>query len=63
MAAHFTVQQGTSPEAIAYLLLLGIARNERKGVRDDGTIDGADKQWILDTYAECLLTVKAPHER
>lgn len=45
-----------SPEQIAYKLLHDIARN-------DGKLDSykrlqADKQYILDTYAEALNTVR-----
>lgn len=62
IADHFMIT-GDSPEAIAYLLLMSIASNERKGVNSNGLIGGGDKKWLLDTYAECLLAVKCPQDR
>lgn len=48
-----------SPEQVAYKLLKTIASNEHKSL--EGSMAGnasADKKWLLDTYAECLHTVK-----
>lgn len=53
-----------SPEQIAYMLMQTIASNEGKLLVS--TIGGpatADKKWLLDTYAECLLAVKNPQHR
>jgi hypothetical protein len=50
-----------SPEHVAYRLLLDIQRIERK-VFSGGEIkqgwSGADRKWVLDTYAECLQAAK-----
>jgi len=43
-----------SPEYVAYRLLREIARLE-KGM--------GDRKKLLDTYAECLRTVRDPHNR
>lgn len=53
-----------SPEQIAYKLLQTIASNEGKSLHS--SVAGkstADRKWLLDTYAECLLAVRAPHNR
>lgn len=55
-----------SPEHVAYRLLTHIASVERKGIAHSNSASGpslADRQWILDTYAECLLTVLSPAKR
>ena len=41
-----------SPEYIAFLLLGAIAKAEKKPFNTHES--GVDRQWILDTYAECL---------
>ncbi len=46
----------TSPEYVAYQLLMYIAVTEKKATSRDSDIE-ADRKWILDTYAECLQTV------
>ncbi len=46
-----------SPEEIAYKLLVTIAANEKKSLHGAAT---ADRKWLLDTYAECLSTVRNP---
>lgn len=53
-----------SPEKIAYELLEAIASNEGKTL--SGGMAGkasAERKWVLDTYAECLLTVRNPGGR
>jgi hypothetical protein len=42
-----------------------IANVERKVLHHDPTTGEleADRRWILDTYAECLLAVKSPRKR
>jgi len=53
-----------SPEQIAYKLLLTIAENEKKPLHSTGTAPTtADRKWLLDTYAECLLAVRNPAGR
>jgi hypothetical protein len=47
---------GESPEFIAYQLLRGIAGAEGK-VDIDGLVV-ADRQWLLNAYAECIQVVK-----
>lgn len=65
MADNTVVHMGeNSPEQIAYKLLQAIAMNE--GMTLANTHVGkasADRKWLLDTYAECLKTVKAPWDR
>jgi len=46
--------KGDSPQLIAYRLLEHIAAKE--GKLDAGLI-AADKEWILDTYKECINAV------
>lgn len=52
-----------SPEEVAYKLLTTIASNEGKTLRYDGDQASAERKWLLDTYAECLLAVAKPWER
>ena len=49
-----------SPEQIAYNLLKHIADIEGKTLHPTkiGEKDIATRQWILDTYAECIATVR-----
>ena len=49
-----------SPEEVAYKLLYLVAWSENKDLDAWGK---ADRKWILDTYAECLLTVRNPGVR
>ena len=45
-----------TPEQVAYRLMLDIAKVE--GKKDNfGSLSGYDRQWLLDTYAECLKAV------
>jgi hypothetical protein len=48
-----------SPEYVAFRLLERIAMVENRGFN----AGGADRNWILDTYAECLLVVQNPSGR
>jgi hypothetical protein len=53
-----------SHEQIAYKLLLTIAENEKKPLHSAAAGGAtADRKWLLDTYAECLLTVRNPSGR
>jgi hypothetical protein len=48
-----------SVEAIALELLRTIASNENKSLSSSMSgAASADRQWLLDTYAECLKAVK-----
>jgi hypothetical protein len=49
-----------SPEEVAYKLMYVVAWGEDKDLDGWGK---ADRKWILDTYAECLLTVRNPAAR
>jgi hypothetical protein len=54
-----------SPEHVAYRLLRDVASVEgfifHKGSHSGDRT--ADRKWILDTYAECLLAIQAPTSR
>ena len=54
-----------APEHLAYLLLRTIASNVGKTLVSSGTSGAAsaDRKWLLDTYAECLIAVKNPEKR
>lgn len=49
-----------SPEHVAYALFERVAQIEGKVLVKDG---GADRKWVLDTYAECLRAVRNPASR
>jgi len=55
----------STPESIAYRLLVLVSDLENKTLHGNPSKDRtiADRQWILDTYAECLAAVKTPHDR
>jgi len=62
--AHVIHLGENSPELIAFKLLTIIAANEKKTF--NGTVGApptADRQWLLDAYAECLLAVTQPSAR
>jgi hypothetical protein len=66
MADQTVVRMGdNSPEYIAYRLLERVAYAEAKTL--DGVVNTgwskADKEWILDTYCECLNAVTRPWDR
>jgi hypothetical protein len=50
------------PEYVAYLLFQILADIESKELRR-GYPNTADRNWVLDTYAECLDTVRNPKNR
>lgn len=55
-----------SPEHVAYLLLGRIAFSEGKLLTSNPSKPNApvaDRKWLLDTYAECLTTVRDPGSR
>ena len=55
-----------SPEQVAYKLMQDIAKVESRRLdaasEDNGTAL-ADRKWILDAFAECILTVRDPMSR
>ena len=62
MAEQTVVHIGeNSPEQVAYKLMKDIANVEGKVLYKDQ--NSADRQWILDTYAECLQAVRKPYGR
>ena len=60
MADSMEIQGSPSREETAYKLMYVIAWGENINLDDWGK---ADRKWILDTYAECLLAVKDPASR
>ena len=60
MAEQTVVHIGeNSPEEVAYRLMSKIANAEQKVLLSSPRSEenSADRQWILDTYAECLRAV------
>lgn len=55
----------STPESIAYRLLVLIADLESKTLHGNPSKErtNADRQWILDTYADCLRAVRTPETR
>lgn len=49
-----------SPEQVAYKLLQDIAKCEGMDLFADGKKIVASREWILSTYAQCLMTVRRP---
>ena len=60
MVDSIDISGGPSPEEVAFKLLYAVAWGENIDL--DGWAK-ADRKWILDTYAECLLAVKNPAAR
>jgi hypothetical protein len=52
-----------SPEQVAFRLLYEIANVEGIEMRGLSGTKKADRKWILDTYAECIIAVRAPQNR
>ncbi|MBV8511218.1 MAG: hypothetical protein JO289_13760 [Xanthobacteraceae bacterium] len=44
-----------TPEEVAYKLLMAVGNAEKKNAP---ALSAADREWILDAYAECLDAVK-----
>ena len=66
MAKETVVHIGeNSPEYVAHRLLSDIAAVEQKVFHRNPSSGqtSADRQWILDTYAECLQAVRKPYSR
>ena len=61
MAEQTVVHIGeNSPEYVAYRLMSDVAHVENKVLfaNPTGSSTSADREWILNTYAECLRAVK-----
>jgi hypothetical protein len=65
MADEAVVHIGeNSPEEVALKLLRMVAAMEGKQLVNTPTTKvNTDRKWILDTYAECLRTVRKPENR
>jgi len=53
-----------SPEQVAFNLMRIVASSEGFAlakVMGGGNLP--DRKWLLDTYAECLIAVRQPHQR
>ena len=60
MADPLASSGSPSPEEVAYKLLYVVAWGENINLDDWAK---ADRKWILDTYAECLMAVRNPAAR
>jgi hypothetical protein len=52
-----------SPEQVAFKLLERIADLEQVSLFHSAQRKMADRKWVLDTYAECIIAVRHPHNR
>ena len=60
---EITVENNT-PEMVAYRLMETIAYGEGVKIRSAfGGRTAASRDWVLDTYCQCLDAVKNPHMR
>ncbi len=59
----FTISPGT-PEEVAFRLLEVIALKEGKnlGTPPNDVGDAPDRDWVLQTYRECLYVVRNPQQ-
>jgi hypothetical protein len=57
-AQEFTPSIGHSQEQVAFMLLEKIAASE---IAANGDSSPLDREWLLATYAECLITIQNPH--
>ena len=60
MAESINLQGATIPEDVAYKLLYAVAWAENIDLEGWAK---TDRNWILNTYAECLLAVQNPAQR
>ncbi len=64
MADSTAVHLGeNSPEYIAYRLMQDVMRSEKRQNYEDSKGTLADRKYLLDTYAECVMAVRVPHTR
>ena len=52
-----------TPEFMAYRLLHEIMASEKMSPVGGGDTKRADRKYILDTYAECMMAIKSPETR
>jgi len=52
-----------SPEEVAFRLYRIVGKCEGKLMSSGFAESGTDRQYILDTYSECLQAVKTPWDR
>ncbi len=55
------VDNNWSPEFTAYKLTLQVMKSEAETVKDT-TADASGRQYVLDTYAECLAAVQGKRQ-
>jgi hypothetical protein len=60
MADSINIHGATIPEDVAYKLLYAVAWAENIDLEGWAK---TDRNWILNTYAECLLAVQNPAQR
>ena len=60
MAESINIHGATIPEDVAYKLLYAVAWAENIDLEGWAK---TDRNWILNTYAECLLAVQNPAQR
>lgn len=54
-----------TPAHMAYVLMREVMKAEDRIMPSDKKGDGhkADRKWLLDTYAECMLAIESPGTR
>lgn len=55
------VDNNWSPEFTAYKLALQVMKSEAESVKD-ATAETSGRQYVLDTYAECLAAVQGKRQ-
>jgi hypothetical protein len=55
-----TMNADVSIENVAYALLIHVAFAEQKAIATGDAGDRPSKEWILQTYADCLRAVRQP---
>lgn len=64
MADKTVVHMGeNSPEEVAYKLLQDVMKVEDRATYNHDKVTKADRKYLLDTYAECLMSVSRPWDR
>lgn len=56
MATKICQITGDSVEAVAYVLMAGIAETEGKVINDRGIVV-AERDWLISTFRECIRAV------
>ncbi len=57
------VAEESTPEMVALRLFHFLCAAEKKSFEPKQGFAVPERKWILDTYAECLLTVQRPDSR